>query len=67
VRALLAAAAAALLAVAAPAGAATFTGQQRAVLYGIARNDGALRRHFAVDPESWAAREYLSIERMSIG
>jgi hypothetical protein len=56
-----------LPAVAAPAGAATFSSQQRAVQYGIARNDGALQRHFAADPESWAAREHLSIERVSIG
>ncbi len=27
---------------------------------------GALQRHFAADPESWAARLYLSTERMSI-
>jgi hypothetical protein len=28
---------------------------------------GALQRYFANDPESWAARLYLSAERMSIG
>ena len=28
---------------------------------------GALQRHFGADPESWAARLYLSYERMSIG
>jgi hypothetical protein len=28
---------------------------------------GALQRYFAADPESWAARLYLSTERMSIG
>jgi hypothetical protein len=45
VRALLAAAAAgAFLWVAAPAGAATFAGQQRAILYGIARRHLALLR-----------------------
>ena len=32
-----------------------------------ALNGGALQRYFAADPESWAARLYLSIERMSIG
>ena len=32
-----------------------------------ALENGALQRHFAADPESWAARVYLSIERMSIG
>ncbi|MHB1172806.1 MAG: glucoamylase family protein [Lacisediminihabitans sp.] len=31
-----------------------------------ALNDNALRRHFASDPASWAAREYLSAETMSI-
>jgi hypothetical protein len=31
-----------------------------------ALNRGALQRYFAADPESWAARTYLSIERMSI-
>ena len=31
-----------------------------------ALDDGALQRHFAADPESWAARTYLSIEHMSI-
>jgi hypothetical protein len=30
-------------------------------------NDGALQRDFARDPVSWAARTYLSVERMSIG
>jgi hypothetical protein len=29
-------------------------------------NGGALQRRFAGDPESWAAREYLGMERMSI-
>jgi hypothetical protein len=32
-----------------------------------ALENGALQRHFAADPESWAARLYLSTERMSIG
>ena len=32
-----------------------------------ALNHGALQRRFAADPVSWAARLYLSIERMSIG
>ena len=31
-----------------------------------ALNGDALQRHFGADPESWAARLYLSIERMSI-
>jgi hypothetical protein len=31
-----------------------------------ALNRGALQRYFAADPESWAARLYLSTERMSI-
>jgi hypothetical protein len=31
-----------------------------------ALNRGALQRRFAADPESWAARLYLSTERMSI-
>lgn len=31
-----------------------------------ALNDGALQRDFAADPVSWAARSYLSAERMSI-
>ena len=31
-----------------------------------ALDGGALQRHFAADPESWAARLYLSAERMSI-
>ena len=31
-----------------------------------ALNDGALQRDFASDPVSWAARTYLSVERMSI-
>ena len=31
-----------------------------------ALNGGALQRRFAADPESWAARVYLSTERMSI-
>jgi len=31
-----------------------------------ALNRGALQRYFAADPESWAARTYLSTERMSI-
>jgi hypothetical protein len=30
-----------------------------------ALDHAALQRHFAADPESWAARLYLSIERMS--
>ncbi len=29
-------------------------------------NDGAIQRDFARDPVSWAARTYLSVERMSI-
>jgi hypothetical protein len=32
-----------------------------------ALNRGALQRYFAADPEAWAARLYLSTERMSIG
>ncbi len=32
-----------------------------------ALNDGGLQRYFARDPESWAARLYLGVERMSIG
>jgi hypothetical protein len=28
---------------------------------------GALQRYFAADPESWAARLYLSTEQTSIG
>jgi hypothetical protein len=32
-----------------------------------ALNHGALQRHFADDPVSWAARTYLSAETMSIG
>jgi hypothetical protein len=32
-----------------------------------ALNHGALQRGFAADPSSWAARLYLSYERMSIG
>jgi hypothetical protein len=31
-----------------------------------ALDDGALQRDFAGDPVSWAARTYLSAERMSI-
>ncbi|MGA9859924.1 MAG: glucoamylase family protein [Solirubrobacteraceae bacterium] len=31
-----------------------------------ALNGGGLQRYFARDPESWAARQYLSMERMSI-
>ncbi len=31
-----------------------------------ALNDNAIRRHFAANPASWAAREYLSMETMSI-
>jgi len=31
-----------------------------------ALNGDALQRYFAADPESWAARLYLSYERMSI-
>jgi hypothetical protein len=30
-------------------------------------NNGALQRHFAADPVSWAARTYLGAETMSIG
>jgi hypothetical protein len=30
-------------------------------------NGAALQRYFAADPESWAARLYLSAETMSIG
>jgi Putative glucoamylase/Protein of unknown function (DUF3131) len=32
-----------------------------------ALNNGGLQRYFAADPLSWAARLYLSVERMSIG
>jgi hypothetical protein len=32
-----------------------------------ALDDGAMQRHFAADPVSWAARTYLGLERMSIG
>jgi hypothetical protein len=32
-----------------------------------ALNHGGLQRYFAADPLSWAARLYLSVERMSIG
>jgi hypothetical protein len=32
-----------------------------------ALNNGALQRYFANDPIAWAARLYLSYERMSIG
>jgi hypothetical protein len=32
-----------------------------------ALDGGALQRYFAADPESWAARLYLSYERMSLG
>jgi hypothetical protein len=32
-----------------------------------ALDGGALQRHFASDPDSWAARLYLSTEHMSIG
>jgi hypothetical protein len=32
-----------------------------------ALNNNALQRYFAGDPVSWAARLYLSYERMSIG
>ncbi|MGN6197169.1 glucoamylase family protein, partial [Humibacter sp.] len=32
-----------------------------------ALNDGAMRAHFAADPVSWAARTYLSMERMTLG
>jgi len=31
-----------------------------------ALDQGALQRNFAADPESWAARLYLSTERLSI-
>jgi Putative glucoamylase/Protein of unknown function (DUF3131) len=31
-----------------------------------ALNHGGLQRYFAADPESWAARVYLSMERMSL-
>ena len=31
-----------------------------------ALNDGAIQRDFAADPVSWAAKTYLSVERMSI-
>jgi hypothetical protein len=31
-----------------------------------ALNDGGLQRYFARDPTSWAARLYLSTERMSL-
>ncbi len=41
---------------------------QSMIMAGIddALDDGALQRHFAADPESWAARVYLGDERMSI-
>jgi Putative glucoamylase/Protein of unknown function (DUF3131) len=41
---------------------------QSMIMAGIddALDGGALQRHFAADPESWAARLYLSYERMSI-
>jgi Putative glucoamylase/Protein of unknown function (DUF3131) len=41
---------------------------QSMIMAGIddALNNDALGRYFAHDPVSWAAREYLSIERMSI-
>jgi len=41
---------------------------QSMIMAGIddALNDDALGRYFAHDPVSWAARLYLSIERMSI-
>jgi hypothetical protein len=41
---------------------------QSMIMAGIddALDGGALQRHFAADPESWAARLYLSIEQMSI-
>jgi len=41
---------------------------QSMIMAGIddALGGGALRRHFASDPESWAARTYLGAERMSI-
>jgi hypothetical protein len=32
-----------------------------------ALNDGAMQRHFANDPVSWAARTYLGIEDMRLG
>ena len=42
---------------------------QSMIMAGIddALDGGALQRHFAADPESWAARVYLGAERMSIG
>ena len=42
---------------------------QSMIMAGIddALDGGALQRHFAADPESWAARVYLGGERMSIG
>ena len=41
---------------------------QSMIMAGIADalDGGALQRHFAADPESWAARLYLSAEQMSI-
>ena len=41
---------------------------QSMIMAGIddALNDDALQRYFARDPISWAARVYLSMERMSI-
>ncbi len=41
---------------------------QSMIMAGIddALNDDALQRRFAADPISWAAHEYLSIERMSL-
>jgi len=41
---------------------------QSMIMAGIddALDGGALQRYFAADPESWAARLYLSTERMSI-
>jgi Putative glucoamylase/Protein of unknown function (DUF3131) len=41
---------------------------QSMIMAGIddALDGGALQRYFAADPESWAARLYLSAERMSI-
>ena len=41
---------------------------QSMIMAGIddALRDGALQRHFAADPVSWAARLYLGYERMSI-
>jgi hypothetical protein len=42
---------------------------QSMIMAGIddALDHGALQRYFARDPISWAARVYLSMERLSIG